>query len=366
MTIKQLSIEQFTAFEQASFEFSPGINVFIGTNSTGKTHVMKLIYSLLKVCEWGHRDSVDSNEKVGQKLSEKLQGVFKPEGVNRLVRQNELENTNSQIHLIYDDFELDVSISLEDKVSVKYGRLANTSSKQFSSLTGVPPQQSEQFFSVQSLYIPPNEFISTSKGFVFAYNNRETSFDETYYDLSVALDAALLRGSRLAKMREVIKPLEEIIDGRVINEHGRFYIQFASEEKIEIHLISEGFRKIAELIYLINNGSLSPNSILFWDEPEANMNPRIIPLIVKLLKVLAAHGVQIFAATHDYLFSQELSLLVEYPSDTNIRFFSFHKPNQQSNVTIESGETLVDIEHNPILSEYAAHYEREVKLFQSI
>ena len=219
---------------------------------------------------------------------------------------------------------------------------------------------------MDSLYIPPNEFLSTSKGFIFAYNNRETSFDETYYDLSVALDAALLRGSHLAEIQEIIKPLESIIDGKVINEHGRFYIQFTSGEKIEIHLVSEGFRKIAELIYLINNGSLSPNSILFWDEPEANLNPKMMLLIVKMLKVLAAHGVQIFVATHDYLFSQELSLLVEYPSDTNVRFFSFHKPNQQSNITIESGETLADIEHNPILSEYAAHYEREVKLFQSI
>ena len=143
MTVKQLSIEQFTAFEQASFEFSPSINVFIGTNSTGKTHVMKLIYSLLKVCEWGHRDNVDSNEKVGQKLSEKLQGVFKPERVGHLVRQGEGRNNSSQIYLTYDDFKLEAVISSENDVSVTYGRLLNSLSRQFSPLTGVPLQQSK-------------------------------------------------------------------------------------------------------------------------------------------------------------------------------------------------------------------------------
>lgn len=345
MTVKHLSIEQFTAFEQASFEFSSGINVFIGTNSTGKTHVMKLIYSLLKVCEWGHRDNVDSNEKVGQKLSEKLQGVFKPERVGRLVRRKGRGNNSSQIHLKYEDFKLTATISSKSSVSVNYGRLPNP---------------------LSPLYIPPHEFLSKSEGFIAAYNNRESSFDETYYDLSVALDAALLRGPRLAEIKDLIDPLEKAIGGKVLNENGRFYVKFSSGGKFEAHLISEGFRKIAELIYLINNGSLTQNGILFWDEPEANLNPQMTVLIIKLLKILASHGVQIFVATHDYLFSQELSLLTEYSSDTDVRFFSFYRPNKRAGVAIESGKTLIDIEHNPILDEFAAHYDREAKLFQAI
>ena len=46
--IESLTLENFTVFENATFDFCPGINVLIGENSTGKTHVLKAIYSFLK------------------------------------------------------------------------------------------------------------------------------------------------------------------------------------------------------------------------------------------------------------------------------------------------------------------------------
>jgi predicted ATPase len=38
----RLEIENFTAFEHAVFDFSSGVNVLIGENGTGKSHVLKL------------------------------------------------------------------------------------------------------------------------------------------------------------------------------------------------------------------------------------------------------------------------------------------------------------------------------------
>jgi len=46
--IESLTLENFTVFENTTFEFCPGINVLIGENSTGKTHVLKVLYSFLK------------------------------------------------------------------------------------------------------------------------------------------------------------------------------------------------------------------------------------------------------------------------------------------------------------------------------
>jgi recombinational DNA repair ATPase RecF len=49
--IQSLSLKQFTAFEEAKFDFSPSINVLIGENATGKSHVMKILYTMLiSVC----------------------------------------------------------------------------------------------------------------------------------------------------------------------------------------------------------------------------------------------------------------------------------------------------------------------------
>ena len=39
--LTKIHLENFTAFKNLDVEFSPGINVFIGANGTGKTHIMK-------------------------------------------------------------------------------------------------------------------------------------------------------------------------------------------------------------------------------------------------------------------------------------------------------------------------------------
>ncbi len=46
--LERLTLSRFTAFEDATLSFSRGVNVFIGANATGKTHVLKLAYSLLR------------------------------------------------------------------------------------------------------------------------------------------------------------------------------------------------------------------------------------------------------------------------------------------------------------------------------
>ena len=43
MSIKKIQLENFTVFEKLSVDFTTGINVFIGENGMGKTHVMKLL-----------------------------------------------------------------------------------------------------------------------------------------------------------------------------------------------------------------------------------------------------------------------------------------------------------------------------------
>lgn len=48
MSISMFELQNFTVFEQARFELSPGINVLIGENGTGKTHVFKALYAVTR------------------------------------------------------------------------------------------------------------------------------------------------------------------------------------------------------------------------------------------------------------------------------------------------------------------------------
>lgn len=47
--VTRIVLENFTAFEHADIEFDAGVNVIIGENSTGKTHLMKAVYAACAV-----------------------------------------------------------------------------------------------------------------------------------------------------------------------------------------------------------------------------------------------------------------------------------------------------------------------------
>lgn len=124
---------------------------------------------------------------------------------------------------------------------------------------------------------------------------------------------------------ELAKPLEAVLGGRVVLKGNGFVIE-REDGELDIHLEAEGLRKFAQILQLIANGSIEPGGCLFWDEPEANMNPKLVVVMKDFLIGLAKAGVQVFIATHDYLLCRELSLVSEYGADrTEFRFFCLNK-----------------------------------------
>jgi hypothetical protein len=196
------------------------------------------------------------------------------------------------------------------------------------------------------------------------------SFDETFNDICVALSESQLRGRRDGMLDALVKPLEEEIRGKVSLEGGWFYVTGA-DGSIEAHLLSEGWRKLAVLAHLIINGTLTRNGFLFWDEPEANMNSKMVVQISDALLRLANQGIQIFVVSHDYLLTTRLSLASEYPVEIPedhrcpVKFFGLvRRGANERGVTVSSGGKLADLADNPILTEYAALYDYEGGLFE--
>jgi predicted ATPase len=349
--VQELTLENFTAFEQVTFDFCPGINVLVGANATGKSHVMKVVYTLLKTYEAALRQGKNIADYEVEVLADAMvPDIFQINSLGELVREGEEE---AEVSFKYNNEHTALGINRqEDDLYV---------GEELKGLSEIAPV----------IYLPTQEFLSINEGFIAVYNKRELPYDQTYYDLSLALNALPLRKDRLLDVQEVLTFLREIIAGEqvgeeeiITQENGRF--QFSLPEgKLDVHLVAEGYRKLATLYYLLRNGSLTKESILLWDEPEANLNPKLIVQVVKVLQMLAAVGMQVFVTTHDYLLSYGLSLLAEYPTDTpvEIKFFVLHKPARTAGVLVESARTLAEIEHNPILEEFAAHYERESALF---
>jgi len=342
--IKELDISGFTCFEENKFKFSPNINVIIGKNGTGKTHVLKLLASVISSSDTLSKSTANSKEKFESILAEQLIAFFKPEQLGRLVRRQQ-GRTSAKINVNINKTELSFSFSNNSKFNVKI-------------------EKNVDWKPINFLYIPPREMFSLFDGFLSLHDKREISFDETYVRLAKALDAPLLKGRRYDEVADLVKPLEDELKASVIKENGKFYLR-DSNGKMEAHLVAEGLRKISSLMYLVLNGELTKNSILFWDEPEANLNPRLITVIASFLTRLAENGVQIFISTHDYLLSHHLSLISEYQRNKNVemKFFCFNKDSDS--VIVEEGAVLSAINNNPILDEFAAYYDLEESFFNN-
>jgi len=342
--IQKLALNSFTNFADNSFTFSQGINVLIGKNGTGKTHILKAIAATISANNEFILSPSQSKDKFENLIAEKLIGYFKPEQLGRLVKRQQ-GRTSARLELTIQKSELSYSFATSSKANVKI-------------------EKNDGFGKISSLYIPPREMFSLYEGFLGLVKNREISFDESYIQLAKALDAPILKGPRFDKVKDLIEPLEKALDIKVIKENGRFYIN-DNNGKMEAHLVAEGLRKLASVMYLILNGELSKNSVLFWDEPEANLNPALIKVVANFIQLLAQQGVQVFIATHDYLLTHLLSLHAEYrtiEAAPDMIFFCLSK-DVSGSVVVEEGETLIQINNNPILEEYARFYDLERMLF---
>ena len=100
---------------------------------------------------------------------------------------------------------------------------------------------------------------------------------------------------------------------------------------------------------------------LFWDEPESNINPMYIPIIVDLLLALSRNGVQIFVSTHDYFFSKYVETRKTEPDD--VLYHSFQKENEQ--LTIETSKEFALLEKNGILEAARRLYREEIEKLEN-
>lgn len=347
MNIKKLILNNFMLFENAEIDWGKNINVICGENSTGKTTLLKVMYSVLKPLSKGNKEAINK-EMEEQLFVNKLQGVFRPDGmkIGRLVSRKQGSNRT--------DFE--VLLDKNQKITIGFGNRQENhadikiDASKFSGMYDV-------------IYIPTKEMISTTEHFASLYEEYHIDFEEMYYDLAKLLDRPLSKGPNTNEQNEVLKSFEEIMKGQIVQRDKKFYLKVRGEGEFEMGLLSDGYRKLAMIVYLILSGSMNKNTILFWDEPETNMNPKTIRPIVQALVALAKMGVQIFVTTHDYFVQQEFNMLTVYPElnpeRLDIRFMSLYRDGEMNDVKYELEKTASDLKHNAIMQEFDAMCDRE-------
>jgi wobble nucleotide-excising tRNase len=100
-------------------------------------------------------------------------------------------------------------------------------------------------------------------------------------------------------------------------------------------MLAEGLRKFGTLQKLLANGSLTKNSTLYWDEPEANLNPALLRKLAVILAELARQGFQIILATHSMSLLKEFHILSREPKKEKlpIKYFGLNaQPGEATTV----------------------------------
>lgn len=346
--LNSLQVKKFTVFHDEKFQFSTGLNVIVGENSVGKSHLLKLAYALIATsAEAGRKPNAADPTKVHlqKAYGEKLIGVFRPESLGRLATRKP-GRERCEITLDFSNEALNTMIDFA------------TSAQTDVHVAHLPTRWEDQ----SPLYLPTRELLTIYPGFVSVYENHYLAFEETWRDTCMHLGALALKGAREKKAAALLAPIEEALGGKVVlDNNGRFYLSVAGNGNMEMPLVSEGYRKLAMLARLIANGVIQEQGYLFWDEPEANLNPRLIRLAAQVIHALCERGVQVFIATHSFFLLKELAMLAK-KKPVQQKYISLSRRSGNVEIEVEQVDQLDKLENIVALDEELAQYDREMEI----
>lgn len=338
--LKTAEFQNFTCIPNGTWEFTDGVNVIIGENGLGKSHVLKAVYSMLRV----QAEQVESSKSGLEKAyASKLVAVFRPERLGRLVkRKRGRERCEISLHFDNDKLSTGIAFATNAQTQVELTQAADQ-----------PLAQSPAFF-------PTRELVTLCPWFFPFYETYHLEFEETWRDTVALLSNPTLKGLKEKQVQEIMKPLESAMGGKVVldSQTGRLYLQIPGEGKVEMPLIAEGLRKIAMLARLVSTGVLLRQGFLFWDEPETNLNPKLIKTIAESIVRVARSGVQVFVATHSLFLLRELHMLLNENSYSEVgqRWFALAETGE--GVRLEQSDSIDAIQTIVALDEELSQSDR--------
>lgn len=364
--LKTLHIRQFTVFQDVRFEFSPGLNVIVGDNGTGKTHLLKLGYLFCRA--WpdltAKRLQVNT-QRAESYLDERLAGLFRVSDLGMLVRQGQRGSARvtaevgghiPTVQIRLPDEQPFTSPGLSENMhwDIQIQRTKDTSGALKAKVVPdvVPDAAAINAFLPRQVFVPSKEMVSLFKGLIGLFDKyREFPLDETYRDLAVAMSVLEPREAP-SLLPDVMQRIQKLLGGDLKLDNGDLVFERSDGSRLESQLLAEGHRKLAMLIYLLRYGVVERGSTVFWDEPEANLNPAAIKLLAEALFVLTSLGVQVILATHSLFLLREFEILqMKAQSADQAKPQYFGLGLQRGQVVVSQGADIAGIEPLLLLDE---------------
>jgi AAA15 family ATPase/GTPase len=290
MTIQSFVLENFGPLDTVHAHKLGGLNLIIGANSSGKTFLLKALYAIQRAQEeTGRGNDRRSFEEV---LSDKLYWVFQPDKLGDLVTRGPGKRLKANFE-VNNNFALTFSFGPDTSKNVTIDH------------NNLPKRQAN------SIFLPPKEVLGLFNVILKSgLQDRLFGFDATYVDLVLALQAPTQAGRNFDAFKVSRQRLEDMFQGRIIfdADSGKWLYRKGSA-RFSIHATAEGIKKIAILDTLLGNRFLSPDSVVFIDEPESALHPKAISQLLDIIQVLSQTGIQFFMSTHSYFVIKKMYLI---------------------------------------------------------
>lgn len=366
--IKKLELQNYTVFKKASFQFGKKLNILIGENGAGKTQILKLLYAILTLLPlYQKEEKLFFAHMVESKDLELFKAIFKIDIIAELVNL-EYRNKKTKIlehQKVLDDHGKEIDVirlnlanvesnnkiyfenngkSYKYDIELKYKDVLVSNMRNTKNISAFPTDLIPEV-----LFLPTRELLTIYPNYQSLSKKFHLPYDQTYDDTIVALGLPYEK-EKVAEYEMIITKLEKAIDGRIFLRNEKFYFHPNSalpEQDFDINMTAEGWRKLGMILQLLRNGGLHSGMSLFWDEPEANLNPQLIRLIANIIVELSKLDIQIFIATQSLFLVNELELLIaEQKIKEGVRYFNLRKGNP-----VEQGDTFTELQNVLLVDE---------------
>ena len=381
--ISQIQLKNFAAFKELKLDLSPKINVVIGENSCGKTQLLKAAYALNATQSMAGQSDGVSKSEISNYLTTRLLGLFKPE----------TEKVGALFHNQAAPKSL-ASFSTFDSGGAEFGCEIASSRSNRAEVVGINGS-----VTAKGLFIPTREVLSLLPA-IAKQQISDTVLRSLFDDSVVDLCRHLLRNSE-ANIQEAINEMPRLgtlLPVLIASMGGRYDIQgdiqqfihggyieksrsTSKSKQAEIYsdgallkfspsktkplstsMTAEGYRKIGVLQRLLENGELNvvDYSPLFWDEPESNLNPKLMKMLVACLLELSRNGKQVILASHDYVLLKWFDLLQEEGKEDHVVYHSLFRDEVTGSIKVNSTDNYLSLSPNPIDEAFGYLIDQEI------
>lgn len=323
----KISIKNFGPIDHFEFDLEKDLHVIYGENNIGKSWAIEVLYLLLKF--WKDKSEICFEYAKGKKskgFSFEYVGII--EDLN-----NSLDNTFSEMKNLISLLQPEIIIKtniLEVELERDEGYEADDGyypeefrgkyilgEKYFEDALKVKLETFDNLF-----FLPASKSgiyqVLSNMGNIFAQLSqmplKNTSLNLPSMSIPVSdyiLNIAAINSSKQGNFGKLVNLLEEeIIEGSVVFDDLQKKLKYKSKRTgliTELHEASSMIAEISPLVAYLKYILPKKNSILFIEEPEAHLHPKVQVEIMKIFVDLAKSGVKVVMTTHSDFMMNELS-----------------------------------------------------------